>query len=122
MRGGSEVGVEQMTRDEVEAFTQRLEDFGATLTPRERGLLHEILHRAGGEIEDVEAHGVIRTSIAASVLAAAAALGVTAAVTAGHVSPASHAQSSHPGAKGAHPAGYWIEDDKGGRQYIRYSR
>lgn len=46
-----------MTREELDAFTRKLEAFTDSLTPKERALLLQVLLRAGaGEREDVEAH------------------------------------------------------------------
>lgn len=59
-----------MTRQELEAFSRKLEDFTDGLTPKERALLLQVLMRAGADDpEDVEAHEMRRWSLAAAALA-----------------------------------------------------
>jgi hypothetical protein len=61
---------EPMTREELDAFSRKLEDFTDGLTPKERALLLQVLMRADTENpEDVEAHEMGRRSLAAAALA-----------------------------------------------------
>jgi hypothetical protein len=58
-----------MTREELDAFSQKLELFTDGLTPKERALLLQVLMRAGADDpEDVEAHEMRRWSLAAAAL------------------------------------------------------
>jgi predicted alternative tryptophan synthase beta-subunit len=113
------VAIDLLTRDEAFVFAEKLERFGETLSATEKSLLLEILHRAAAaEADDVEGHGKVPTSIAAAVLAAAAAVGAAAVGTAATVSPTSAQTTSHSTVHTAHPGGQWVQDDKGGMEYI----
>jgi len=61
---------ESMTREELDAFSRKLEAFTDSLTPKERALLLQVLMRAGAQDpEDVEAHEMGRRSLGAAALA-----------------------------------------------------
>lgn len=61
---------EPMTREELDAFSRKLESFTDSLTPKERALLLQVLMRAGEQDpEDVQAHEMGRRSLAAAALA-----------------------------------------------------
>jgi hypothetical protein len=49
--------MEDVSREEVEAFTERLEAFAGGLSSREQDLLATILDRASADIEDPEVSG-----------------------------------------------------------------
>jgi hypothetical protein len=104
-----------MSREEIEAFARKLDGFEAALLPRELAYLRRLLKRAGGDqIEDVEAHGLARTSIAGLVFAVAGTVGVANA-TAG---------SSHhttPAATHIHHVVSVVGDEKGGSETIVYA-
>ncbi len=70
MRGEPTTQEEPMTREELDAFSHKLEVFTDSLTPKERALLLQVLMRAGAdEPEDVEAHEMTHCALAAAALA-----------------------------------------------------
>jgi hypothetical protein len=113
------MATEILTRDEVNAFATKLEQWGRSLAPREQALLMDILHLAASfDADDVEGHAALQPVIAAAVLAAAAALGVTELAMPGP--SASH----HPAAQTATSVNRTVShsqtivDDKGGVETI----
>ena len=61
---------QSMTREELDAFSRKLEAFTDGLTTKERALLLQVLMRAGADDpEDVEAHEMKRWSLAVAALA-----------------------------------------------------
>ena len=71
MSGALATQEEPMTREELDAFSRKLESFTDSLTPKERALLLQVLMRAGEQDpEDVQAHEMGRRSLAAAALAA----------------------------------------------------
>ena len=109
------MAVELMTRQEAQAFADKLEEFAMTLPPKEQALLHEILVRAAGADEDdVEGHARRGFSIAGAALAAAAAIGVTADANTAHVIATMHAQ---PALHAAGDGGASLEDDQSNPEY-----
>lgn len=109
-----------MTRDEARVFSAKLEAFADTLSSSEKSLFLEILYRAAdAQPDDVEGHDLIRSAIAAAVLAAAGALGVGAATM---MNAAPTAAVHHIAPAATHPAGQWITNDKGGTEYVPYSQ
>ncbi len=61
---------EPMTREELDAFSRKLESFTDSLTPKERALLLQVLMRAGAQDpEDVEGHEMGRRALGAAALA-----------------------------------------------------
>jgi hypothetical protein len=70
MSGEAPTQEEHMTREELERFSRKLEAFTDSLTPKERALLLQVLMRAGAEDrEDVEAHALSPSRLAAAALA-----------------------------------------------------
>jgi hypothetical protein len=55
----------ELSEADVESFTQKLEDWGATLSPGERGMLHLLLARAeaGAAEEEVGGYDLGRLAI-----------------------------------------------------------
>jgi len=47
----------ELTEADIESFVQKLEDWGQTLSPGERGMLHLLLARAEAGIEEDEVAG-----------------------------------------------------------------
>lgn len=61
---------EPMSREELDTFTRKLEEFTDSLTPKERSLLLAVLIRADvTEGDDVEAHALGNIQLAAAALA-----------------------------------------------------
>jgi hypothetical protein len=117
--GGNAMTAEVMTRDEARVFSAKLEAFADMLSPAEKALFLEILYRAAENgPDDVEGHDLLRSAIAAAVLAAAGALGVSAA----NMIDAAPATAVHHIAPAIQPAGQWITDDKGGTEYVPYAQ
>jgi hypothetical protein len=83
-------------------------------------VLQEILYRAAAAgDEDVEGHLDLHASIAATTLAVAAALGLTAANTAVTTAQAPRTQPPfHTTGQSQHHSGQWVVDDKGGMEYV----
>jgi hypothetical protein len=109
--------VDCMSQGEIEAFARKLEAFEATLSRQERDILHAVLTRAGqADVDDVEGHGLSRTSIATLVLMAASATGAV-GVTAVHAGPAHYVKP----ATQVHRVVSVVGDDKGGSETITYS-
>jgi hypothetical protein len=109
------MAVELMTRQEAQAFADKLEQFAMTLPPKEQALLHEILLRAAGaDDDDVEGHARRGFSIAGAALAAAAAIGVTADANTAHVIATIHAQPVPHATGDGSP---WLEVEHGGVEH-----
>jgi threonine/homoserine efflux transporter RhtA len=107
--------IESMSREEIEAFACKLDDFEAALLPRELAYLRTLLMRAAGDqIEDVEAHGLAHASIAGLVFAVAGSLGVANAT-----SGSSHHTMST--ATHVHHVVSVVGDEKGGSVRIVYT-
>lgn len=61
---------DSMTREELDAFSRKLESFTDSLTPKERALLLQVLMRAEAQDpEDVEGHEMGRRALGAAALA-----------------------------------------------------
>ena len=59
-----------MTREELDAFSRKLEAFTEALTAKERDVLLQVLVRASAdEIDDVEGHDFRRLTLGAAALA-----------------------------------------------------
>ncbi len=70
MNDNSSRQIEPMTREELDSFSRKLEQFTDGLTSKERALLLQVLMRAGAEdTEDVEAHALAGLSLGAAALA-----------------------------------------------------
>jgi hypothetical protein len=109
------MATELMTQEEIQGLARKLEELSATLPPGEEALLRAILTRAGAEEDDdVEAHRLARTSIAALVLAAAGTVGVANA----NPDPVHHAV---PAAAQVHHVVSVVDQDKGGAETIVYT-
>lgn len=113
------MATEILTRDEVSAFATKLEQWGRSLAPREQALLMEILHRAASlDADDVEGHAAFQPALAAAVLAAAAALGVTELAMPGPSSSHHRAAQTATRVHRTVTHGQTIVDDKGGLETI----
>lgn len=109
------MAIEPMSQEEIQGLARKLEELSATLPPGEEALLRAILMRAGAEqADEVEAHGLARTSIAALVLAAAGTVGVA---------NANPDQGHHvvPAVTQVHHVVSVINEDKGGAETIVYT-